>query len=240
MRNLIPSLLFAAPLLLVGCSDSDDNTSTTNPNSLGQSLATRGYPTLQAAIDAAGLTDTLTNGGPFTLLAPSEAAFAALPAGTLDFLLDPANQDTLRDLLLYHVIDGAADSTVVSGLTSATTLQGSDILVDALGSDLLINEAVVSAADIVASNGIIHEINTVLTPPDSVVNTLVARGFSTLVAAVQAADLVTTLSGPGPFTVLAPTDASLCQSSGRCARRPSVAREPGATDRYSDLPRGCG
>ncbi len=206
MRNSTLSLLLAAPLVFVGCSDSDNDTSSSTANSLGQSLANRGYPTLQAAIDAAGLADTLTNGGPFTLLAPSEAAFAALPAGTLDFLLDPANQDTLREILLYHVIDGEADSSVVSGLTSATSLQGGQLLIDSVGGDLFVNEAIVQAADIMASNGIIHELDTVLLPPQSVVDTLVDRGFTTLVAAVQAADLAMTLSGPGPFTVLAPTN----------------------------------
>ena len=205
LRTQSLTLLLSA-CLLAGCSDSDDGPNLSN--TLGQSLGDRGFPTLQAAIEAAGLQDTLTNGGPFTVLAPTEAAFAALPPGTLTSLLDPANQSTLRDILLYHVIDGEADSTVVSGLASSPTLQGGEILIDTLAGGLRINEAGIDMVDLSASNGIIHSIDTVLMPPQDLLSTLSSRGFTTLGTAVQAANLVPALSGTSPLTVLAPTDAA--------------------------------
>ncbi|MCB9912660.1 MAG: fasciclin domain-containing protein [Planctomycetes bacterium] len=200
-------LLLVAAALLVGCSNSNDSASSTS-NAIGQTLSAKGFPTLQAAIDAAGLTDTLTNGGDFTLLAPTEAAFAALPAGTLDFLLEPANLATLQAILQYHVISGSFDSTAVAGLASAQTVGGGEVLIDSFGGNLRINEAQVTDADILASNGVIHAIDTVLMPPMDLATTLQARGFSTLLTAIDAAGLTPAVTGTAPLTVLAPTDAA--------------------------------
>ncbi|MCA9001021.1 MAG: fasciclin domain-containing protein [Planctomycetes bacterium] len=194
--------LAMATALTVGCSSSNSSAST----SLGQTLAAKGFPTLQAAIDAAGLTQTLTSGGDFTILAPTEAAFGALPAGTLDFLLEPANQATLRAILEYHVIPGIADSTVVSGLSSATTVQGGLVLIDSVSGGLRVNEAGIEEVDITASNGVIHSIDTVLMPPMDVLGTLQARGFNTLLTALDAAGLQPTFAGTDNYTILAPTD----------------------------------
>ncbi|NNC93119.1 MAG: hypothetical protein HKN80_11590, partial [Acidimicrobiia bacterium] len=164
------------------------------------------FGTLLTALDAASLTAALEGEGPLTVLAPTDAAFAALPAGTLDALL--ADIPTLTDTLLYHVIDGAVPASVVSSLTSATTLEGQDILITQ-GEGVLINgDTLVSATDLLTSNGIIHVIDAVLIPPSmDIIETATDAGvFDTLLAAVDAAGLTSTLQGEGPFTVLAPTD----------------------------------
>ena len=177
------------------------------------------FTTLVAAVQAAGLAETLSSEGPFTVFAPTDDAFAALPEGTLDSLLLPENKQQLTDILLYHVVPGkvmAADVTGMDGQMADTALDGKqiDISVD-MGSVTLNENAKVIATDLEASNGVIHVIDTVLLPPSDeaaaepmdIVDTAVADGrFTTLVTAVQAADLVDTLKGEGPFTVFAPTD----------------------------------
>ncbi len=195
------------------------------------------FKTLVAAAQAAGLVDTLKGKGPFTVFAPSDDAFAKLPAGTVDGLLkDPAK---LKDILLYHVVAGNVMAADAAKLTSANTVQGKPIAIKVDGNKVMINDAVVTIADIKTSNGVIHVIDKVILPPAAmaaeptkpmtatapvtatkpmtatapapaakdIVDTAVADGrFKTLVAAAQAAGLVDTLKGKGPFTVFAPSD----------------------------------
>ncbi len=166
-----------------------------------------------AAVQAAGLVDTLKGAGPFTVFAPTDEAFAKLPAGTVANLLKPENLETLKNILLYHVVSGnvmAADVVTLDGKT-ADTVAGSAVNISVKDGKVFLNENVqVIITDIVTSNGVIHVIDTVLMPPAKladIVDTAVADGrFTTLVAAVQAAGLVDTLKGAGPFTVFAPTD----------------------------------
>jgi transforming growth factor-beta-induced protein len=177
------------------------------------------FTTLVAAVQAAGLAETLSSEGPFTVFAPTDDAFAALPTGTLDSLLLPENKQQLADILLYHVVPGkvmAADVTGLDGKMADTALEGKQIGVKVdMGSVYLNENTKVIITDIEASNGVIHVIDTVLLPPTDeaametkdIVDTAVADGrFTTLVAAVQAAGLAETLKGEGPFTVFAPTD----------------------------------
>jgi transforming growth factor-beta-induced protein len=171
------------------------------------------FTTLVAAVQAAGLVDTLKGEGPFTVFAPTDDAFAALPAGTVDELLKPENKQKLTDILLYHVVSGKVMAADVVKLTSAPTVLGKDVAVKVDMGNVYINESKVIITDIETSNGIIHVIDAVLLPPaeeaasNTIVDIAVADGrFKTLVAAVQAAGLVETLSGEGPFTVFAPTD----------------------------------
>ena len=171
------------------------------------------FTTLVAAVQAAGLVDTLKGAGPFTVFAPTDEAFAKLPAGTVETLLKPENLETLKNTLLYHVVSGnvmAADVVTLDGKT-ADTVAGSAVNISVKDGNVFLNENVqVIITDIVTSNGVIHVIDTVLLPPAKladIVDTAVADGrFTTLVAAVQAAGLVDTLKGAGPFTVFAPTD----------------------------------
>lgn len=177
------------------------------------------FTTLVTAIQAAGLVETLSGEGPFTVFAPTDDAFAALPAGTLDNLLLPENKQQLTDILLYHVVPGkvmAADVAGLDGKMADTALEGKQIGIKIDMSNVYLNENVkVIVTDIEASNGVIHVVDAVLLPPSDeaamdkkdIVDTAVADGrFTTLAAALQAAELVDTLKGEGPFTVFAPTD----------------------------------
>ena len=174
------------------------------------------FTTLVAAVQAAELVDTLKGEGPFTVFAPTDDAFAALPEGTLDSLLLPENKQALTDILLYHVVAGKVMAADVVGLSSATTVLGQDLAINVDMGNVYLNESVqVIITDIETSNGVIHVIDAVLLPPtdetaseaNTIVDVAVTDGrFTTLVAAVQAAELVETLSGEGPFTVFAPTD----------------------------------
>ncbi len=170
------------------------------------------FTTLVAALQAADLVETLQGEGPFTVFAPTDEAFAKLPAGTLEDLLKPENKQMLTDILLYHVVAGKVMASDVVNLTEAMTVLGKNVAIKVDGGKVYINDAEVIITDIEASNGVIHVIDTVILPPAEVkamdiVDTAVADGrFTTLVAAVQAAGLVDTLKGEGPFTVFAPTD----------------------------------
>lgn len=124
------------------------------------------FETLLAAATAAGLVDTLKGDGPFTVFAPTDEAFAALPEGTVETLLKPENQDQLVAILTYHVVPGKVMSTDLSDDMTAATVQGGEITID-LDNGVMINEASVVSADIEASNGVIHVIDAVILPPES-------------------------------------------------------------------------
>ena len=165
------------------------------------------FTTLAAALGAADLVDTLKGEGPFTVFAPTDDAFAKLPAGTIDELLKPENKQKLTDILLYHVVSGKVMAADVVKLSEAETVLGQDVMVKVDMGKVYINDAEVIITDVKASNGVIHVIDTVLLPKSDIVETAIADGrFTTLAAALGAADLVDTLKGEGPFTVFAPTD----------------------------------
>ena len=168
------------------------------------------FTTLVAAVQAAGLVETLKGEGPFTVFAPTDEAFAMLPEGTVEELLKPENLETLQNILLYHVVPGKVMAADVTALESAETASGQTVAIKTDMGNVNINDAKVVITDIETSNGVIHVIDAVLLPPaelTDIVDTAVADGrFTTLVAAVQAAGLVETLKGEGPFTVFAPTD----------------------------------
>ena len=122
------------------------------------------FTTLVAAVEAAGLVDTLSGEGPFTVFAPTDEAFAALPEGTVESLLLPENRDQLVAILTYHVVPGAVMSTDLSDGMMAATVQGGEITID-LDNGVMVNDATVVTADIEASNGVIHVIDSVIMPP---------------------------------------------------------------------------
>jgi len=130
------------------------------------------FETLVAAVQAAGLADTLANEGPFTVFAPTDAAFEALPPGTVDALLQPENQDLLTDVLTYHVVPGAVTSDELE-TGGVDTLNGG-LAVRVEPDRVIVNNASVVQPDIPASNGVIHAINRVLLPP-GLVDELQAR-----------------------------------------------------------------
>lgn len=122
------------------------------------------FSTLVAAVKAAGLVETLKGDGPFTVFAPTNAAFAALPAGTVDNLLKPENKDQLIAVLTYHVVPGRVMSSDIAGKTAeVATVQGSTVSINAT-SGVMIDNATVTTADIITSNGVIHVIDQVILP----------------------------------------------------------------------------
>ncbi|WP_220720545.1 fasciclin domain-containing protein [Agarivorans litoreus] len=122
------------------------------------------FTTLVTAVKAAGLVDTLKGDGPFTVFAPTDEAFAKLPEGTVEMLLMPENKDKLIAVLTYHVVAGKVMAADVVNIESATTVQGGMLAISTSGETVMINNAKVVAADIKASNGVIHVVDTVLLP----------------------------------------------------------------------------
>lgn len=121
------------------------------------------FTTLVAAVQAAGLVDTLKGDGPFTVFAPTDAAFAALPAGTVENLLKPENKDQLVSILTYHVVPGKVMSGDLSEGLTAQTVHGGDVTITLDGGPK-VNGANITTADVVASNGVIHVIDAVILP----------------------------------------------------------------------------
>merc|ERR1711907_346049 len=177
-------------------------------------VETADLSTLATAIEAADLVGTLLGKGPFTVFAPTNAAFDALPAGTLDSLLEPANKAQLVDVLTYHVLSGDVRAADITNKATVATLEGNDITTRLVGDNVFVNNAKVTTADVAATNGVVHIIDTVImtdspATADTIVDLAIATAdLSTLTTAIQAADLVGTLLGKGPFTVFAPTNAA--------------------------------
>lgn len=127
-------------------------------------VAAGSFDTLVAAVKAAGLADTLKGDGPFTVFAPTDEAFAALPAGTVEGLLKPENKEKLQDILTYHVVSGKVMAADVVKLKSAQTLQGSEVKIKASKKGVMVDGANVVKTDIETSNGVIHVIDAVIMP----------------------------------------------------------------------------
>jgi uncharacterized surface protein with fasciclin (FAS1) repeats len=128
-------------------------------------VAAGNFKTLAAALQAAGLVDTLKGPGPFTVFAPTDDAFAKLPAGTVESLLKPENKAKLTAILTYHVVAGKVMAADVVKLKDATTVNGAVVAIKVAGDTVMINDAKVTATDVAASNGVIHVIDSVLLPP---------------------------------------------------------------------------
>jgi len=176
-------------------------------------VAAGSFKTLAAALGAANLVDTLKGKGPFTVFAPTDAAFAKLPKGTVETLLQKKNLPTLTGILTYHVVPGnmlAKDVLKESGLVTVNG-QRAALASDKKGPS--ISGAHIVKTDIQCSNGVIHVIDAVMMPTKSdIVDVAAAAGsFKTLLAAAKAAGLVDTLKSKGPLTVLAPTDAAFAK-----------------------------
>ena len=174
-------------------------------------VGSENHTTLETAVIAAGLVETLSSEGPFTVFAPTDAAFALLPEGTVATLLaDPSG--LLTTVLTNHVYAGSALSTDLFDGMTITTLAGTELTVTITNGMVYIGDALVSAANIETDNGVVHVIDAVLVPTietTTVVDVIVGSENHTLLeAAVIAAGLVETLSSEGPFTVFAPTDAA--------------------------------
>jgi transforming growth factor-beta-induced protein len=184
-------------------------------NIVETAVAAGQFKTLASLLATAGLVDTLSTGGPFTVFAPTDEAFAKVPKATLAALA--GNPALLKSVLLYHVVPGNVTSADVVKLTAAKTLEGRSLAVKVVDGSVFVDAAKVITPDVVASNGVIHVIDSVLIPKTAaqaknIVQTAVAGGqFKTLASLLTKAGLAKTLQGKGPFTVFAPTDAAFAK-----------------------------
>ncbi len=137
---------------------------TTDKNIVDTAVAAGNFKTLAAALGAAGLVDTVSGAGPFTVFAPTDAAFAKLPAGTVENLLKPGNKDQLTAILTYHVVSGKVMAADVVKLSEAKTVNGKMLKVKVNSGNVMIDDAKVTSTDIAASNGVIHVIDSVMIP----------------------------------------------------------------------------
>ena len=172
------AVAFAAALLFAACSSGDDESATTTEaptettaapddaaaesNIVETAVAASDFTTLVTAVEAADLAETLSGEGPYTVFAPTDAAFEALPAGTLDELL--ADPEALANVLTYHVVDGDVMAADLSDGMEVEALNGETLTITVDGDTVKVNDATVTTADIVTSNGVIHVIDTVLVP----------------------------------------------------------------------------
>lgn len=162
----VAALLIAAVLALGSSNASSDMHSDSDKDIVETASAAGSFNTLVAAVQAAGLTETLEGEGPFTVFAPTDEAFAKLPDGTVEMLLKPENKDKLVAILTYHVIPGKVTSAEVAGMTSAKTVKGEEITIKAADGKVMVDDATVIKADVPASNGIIHVIDAVIMPEE--------------------------------------------------------------------------
>ena len=192
-------------LLLLGTSTP---AATEAANIVETAVAAGSFKTLAAALQAADLVAALQGQGPFTVFAPSDEAFGRLPKGTVETLLKPENKQQLVNVLMYHVVSGNVTSDQVVKLSGAKTLNGQRVNIRVQDGRVQVDKSTVVQADIACSNGVIHQIDSVLLPsPDNIPAVAKKAGvFKTLLAAAAAADLVDALAGKGPLTVFAPTD----------------------------------
>lgn len=164
MKFRIASLV-AAAALAIGLTFGPPATRAAETDIVDTAVAAGQFKTLAAALGAAGLIDTLKGPGPFTVFAPTDDAFAKLPAGTVENLLKPENKEQLVAILTYHVVPGKVMAADVVKLKEAKTVNGKMLKVTAKEGAVMINDAKVTTTDIVASNGVIHVIDTVVLPP---------------------------------------------------------------------------
>ena len=160
--SIVLSGIIAAGLLTSMPVLADDNTE--RKNIVEVAVDAGQFTTLAAALEAADLIDTLQGDGPFTVFAPTDDAFAALPAGTVESLLKPENRDQLVAVLTYHVVPGKVTAADVVTLDEAKTVNGASINISTENGSVFVNDATVVAADVDASNGVIHVIDTVILP----------------------------------------------------------------------------
>jgi transforming growth factor-beta-induced protein len=219
MKRIISLLavLAVAAAAVGGAGTASAETRASNVDIVQTAVAAGQFTTLASLLQKAGLVDTLATGGPFTVFAPTDAAFAKVPKATLDALAaDPAK---LKAVLLYHVVPGRVTAADVVKLTSAKTAEGRSLAIKVVNGSVFDDGAQVTTPDVGATNGVIHVIDSVLIPQEAtatasktIVQTAVAAGsFKTLASLLKKAGLVGTLQGKGPFTVFAPTDAAFAK-----------------------------
>lgn len=199
---------------MVACGDDDEGITAPGPQTITQTAAaTPQLSTLVSALQAAELTTTLNGAGPFTVFAPVNDAFTALPAGVLTRLLETGNRAILTKVLTFHVVPGRFTAAQLQNGQTLTTVEGTALPVTVANGVVTVGGARVTTPNIEASNGIVHVIDGVMLGSLDIVDNAIIRGFSSLVSAVQSANLVTALRG-GNLTVFAPTNAAFAAIPG--------------------------
>ncbi|MDA7660041.1 fasciclin domain-containing protein [bacterium] len=218
LTALIASTTLLAPPCQSSCpmemSETLAGARSSGPNDIVAVASSAGdFNTLIAAAKAAGLVGVLQSDGPLTVFAPTDAAFAKLPKGTVETLLKPENKKALVEILTYHVVPGKFEAADVLKKKTLDTANGERAKIAMKNGKPTIAGVNIVATDVEASNGVIHVIDGVMMPEQrDIVDVAVSTGkFKTLAAALGAADLVSTLKGKGPFTVLAPNDAAFAK-----------------------------
>ena len=166
-RVIIIASLAAVALAVAGLTIGSTYSRATSQDIVDTAVGAGQFKTLAAALKAADLVGTLKGDGPFTVFAPTDAAFSKLPAGTVESLLKPENKEKLTAILTYHVVPGAVKAEQVTKLDEAKTVNGAMVKVSTDGGKVKINDATVVKADIPATNGFIHVIDKVILPPQS-------------------------------------------------------------------------
>ena len=199
-------ILFTA--IFVICVSSFAQQSQTDPATTGNIVdtmaATGTFNTFTKALQAAGLDETLKKEGPFTVFIPTDEAFANLPEGTLDALME--KPDKLKTVLSYHIIPQRVNFSNFGEAKAFATMMGQTISIKADGIRFIVEGRDVLEKDLPASNGVFHVIDKVLMPKDIIDTAKASEKFATLLSALEKAELIETLKGDGPFTVFAPTD----------------------------------
>jgi transforming growth factor-beta-induced protein len=221
-RRFALALLLALPAaLLAGCDDDDPNgVEPLEPTVAEAAASTAQLSTLVTALTAAGLVPTLNGTGPFTVFAPVNSAFEALPADVVARLLDTGNRDILTKLLTFHVVPGRITAAQLQNGQVLTTVEGTTLPVTVANGVVTVGGARVTTADVSASNGVVHLIDGVLLGSLDIVDQAVVRGFSALVSAVTTAGLTSALRG-GSLTVFAPTNAAFAAIPGGAPTTPA-------------------
>lgn len=213
-RALVALTLPVLASTLVACSDDDDTPTAPTLQTITQTAAaTANLSTLVTALQAAELTTTLNGTGPFTVFAPVNSAFSALPSDVVTRLLETGNRAILTKVLTFHVVPGRITASQLRDGQTLTTVEGTALPVSVANGVVTVGGARVTTADVEASNGVVHLIDGVMLGSLDIVDNAIIRGFSSLVSAVQAANLVTPLRG-GNLTVFAPTNAAFAAIPG--------------------------
>lgn len=208
-RRVALALLLTLPAaLLASCDDDTNGVEPSAPTVAETAAATADLTTLVTALTAAGLVPTLNGAGPFTVFAPVNSAFAALPADVLARLLETGNRDLLTKVLTFHVVPGRITASQLQDGQSLTTVEGTALPVRVANGVATVGGARVTRADIAASNGVVHLVDGVLLGSLDIVDQAVVRGLSALVSAVNTAGLTTALR-TGTLTLFAPTNAAI-------------------------------
>ncbi len=224
-RAVAASTLAFALVATTACSSKTDTPTQPAPVTITQTaVKTASLSTLTAALTQAGLTGTLDGAGPFTVFAPVNGAFTALPAGVVNNLLATGNAAILTKLLGYHVVSGRFPAASLTNGQVLTTVEGTQLTVSITGGVVKVGGATVTTADVAASNGVVHLIDGVLLGSLDIVDQATIRGFSSLTGAAGTAGLVTALRGGGTagLTVFAPTNAAFAAIPGGAPSDPTT------------------